>query len=75
VDKVLVFSGSLLHVIDDEDDAGIFAVRTRAFLAFGALGGVGGGLKFGVGRYQSISGDRAVLAAASMNGLAAKRVI
>ena len=40
-------------VEDGVGDAGIFvAVRTRAFLAFGALGGVGGGLEFGVRSYQ-----------------------
>ena len=48
-------------VEDGVGDAGIFAVRTRSFLAFGAFGGVGGGLKFGVGSYKSISGDGAVL--------------
>jgi len=48
-------------VEDGVGDAGIFAVRPRAFLAFGALGGVGGGLKFGVGSYQSVGGDGAVL--------------
>ena len=42
-------------------DAGIFAVRPRSFLTSCAFGGVGGGLKFGVGSHQSISGDRAVL--------------
>src|ERR1700678_2671015 len=48
-------------VEDGVGDAGIFAVRARAFLAFGAFGGVGGGLKFGVGSYQRVSGDGAVL--------------
>ena len=36
-------------VEDGVGDAGIFAVRTRAFLAFGAFGGIRGGLKSGVG--------------------------
>jgi hypothetical protein len=41
--------------------AGIFAIRARSLLALGALGGIGGALKFGVCSHKRISGDGAVL--------------
>ena len=47
-------------VEDGTGDARVFAVGAGAFLAFGAFGGVGGGLEFGVGSYERVGGDGAV---------------
>ncbi len=39
---------------------GVFAVRTRAFLASGAFGGVRSGPESGAGRYEGVGGDGTV---------------
>ena len=47
-------------VEDRAGDAGIFAVGARAFLAFCALGGIGGGLEPGLDGDEGVGGDGAV---------------